>query len=393
MEKIRLGDAFSFIRNGANTKQGVKDGGYPITRIETISDRAVNREKMGYAGITDVSKYDDYILQDGDILMSHINSEKHLGKTAIYKKQKDEKIIHGMNLLCLRPDNSQILPEYAFYFLSSNDFLRQIPNITKKSVNQASFTVTALKKLSFAKRGIDEQKKIVCELDKVTVLTDKRKKQLEKLDELVKSRFIEMFGDPVTNPHGFEKVTLSDLAEIKIGPFGSLLHKEDYIEGGHALVNPSHIIDGKVSVDERLTVSDDKFAELSAYHLQIGDVVMGRRGEMGRCAVVLDDGLLCGTGSLLIRTKGEVTADYIQKIISFPSFKKTIEDMAVGQTMPNLNVPIVSGFQIIKPPMEVQHTYYKFVEQLDKSKFEIKQSLEMLELLKKSTNAKIFWVR
>lgn len=390
MEKIRLGDAFSFIRNGANTKQGVKDGGYPITRIETISDRAVNREKMGYAGITDVSKYDDYILQDGDILMSHINSEKHLGKTAIYKKQKDEKIIHGMNLLCLRPDNSQILPEYAFYFLSSNDFLRQIPNITKKSVNQASFTVTALKKLSFAKRGIDEQKKIVCELDKVTVLTDKRKKQLEKLDELVKSRFIEMFGDPVTNPHGFEKVTLSDLAEIKIGPFGSLLHKEDYIEGGHALVNPSHIIDGKVSVDERLTVSDDKFAELSAYHLQIGDVVMGRRGEMGRCAVVLDDGLLCGTGSLLIRTKGEVTADYIQKIISFPSFKKTIEDMAVGQTMPNLNVPIVSGFQIIKPPMEVQHTYYKFVEQLDKSKFEIKQSLEMLELLKKALMQKYF---
>ena len=163
MEKVKLGDVFSFIRNGANIKQGLDISGYPITRIETISDRTVNREKMGYAGITDVGKYDDYILQDGDILMSHINSEKHLGKTAIYKKQKDEKIIHGMNLLCLRPDNSQILPEYAFYFLSSNDFLRQIPNITKKSVNQASFTVTALKKLSFAKRGIDEQKNF-CQL-------------------------------------------------------------------------------------------------------------------------------------------------------------------------------------------------------------------------------------
>ena len=205
-------------------------------------------------------------------------------------------------------------------------------------------------------------------MEKVYAVIQARKAELQKLDELIKARFVELFGDPVTNPHGFEKVALSDLAEIKIGPFGSLLHKEDYIEGGHALVNPSHIVDGKVSVDEKLTVSDDKFAELSAYHLQVGDVVMGRRGEMGRCAVVLDDGLLCGTGSLLIRTKGEVTADYIQKIISFPSFKKTIEDMAVGQTMPNLNVPIVSGFQIIKPPMEVQRAYYKFVEQLDKSK-------------------------
>ena len=97
---------------------------------------------------------------------------------------------------------------------------------------------------------------------------------------------------------------------------------------------------------------------------------MGRRGEMGRCAVVQTDGLLCGTGSLLIRTKGDVTADYLQKIISFPSFKKTIEDMAVGQTMPNLNVPIVSRFQIIKPPIEVQEAYYTFVEQTDKSKFD-----------------------
>ena len=89
---------------------------------------------------------------------------------------------------------------------------------------------------------------------------------------------------------------------------------------------------------------------------------------MGRCAVVPSEGFLCGTGSLLIRTKGEVTADYIQKTISFPSFRKTIEDMAVGQTMPNLNVPIVSKFQIIKPPIEVQINYYKFVAQTDKSK-------------------------
>ena len=228
---------------------------------------------------------------------------------------------------------------------------------------------------------LEVQTEIVDRLDRVQAIISARQQELQKLDDLIKARFVEMFGDPVTNPHGFEKVTLSDLAEIKIGPFGSLLHKEDYIEGGHALVNPSHIIDGKVSVDEKLTVSDDKFAELSAYHLQVGDVVMGRRGEMGRCAVVLDDGLLCGTGSLLIRTKGEVTADYIQKIISFPSFKKTIEDMAVGQTMPNLNVPIVSGFQIIKPPMEVQSSYYKFAEQLDKSKVAVQAALDKAQLL------------
>ena len=190
-----------------------------------------------------------------------------------------------------------------------------------------------------------------------------------------------MFGDPVPNPYGYDKVALSDLADIKIGPFGSLLHKEDYIDGGHPLLNPSHIVDGKVSPDDKLTISDEKYEELSAYQLKTGDVVMGRRGEMGRCAVVPEDGFLCGTGSMFIRTKGEVTADYIQKIISFPSFKKTIEDMAVGQTMPNLNVPIVSGFQIIKPPMEVQDRYYAFAEQVDKSKVKVQKALDETQKL------------
>lgn len=180
------------------------------------------------------------------------------------------------------------------------------------------------------------------------------------------------------------------MADIKIGPFGSLLHKEDYIEGGHPLLNPSHIVDGKVAPDYKLSISEDKYNELSAYQLHVGDVVMGRRGEMGRCAIVPDEGYLCGTGSLMIRTKGDVTADYIQKVISFPSFKKTIEDMAVGQTMPNLNVPIVSSFQIIKPPIEVQNRYYAFVAAIDKSKATVQKALDETQLLFDSLMQKYF---
>ena len=204
---------------------------------------------------------------------------------------------------------------------------------------------------------IEKQEEVISVLDSVSSVIALRRQQLSDLDDLIKARFVELFGDPVSNPKGWEKKALSEEAEIKIGPFGSLLHKEDYITGGHALVNPSHIVDGRIAPDEKLTISDEKYDELSAYHLRTGDVVMGRRGEMGRCAVVEQPGLLCGTGSLLIRTNGDLSADYIQKIISFPSFKRTIEDMAVGQTMPNLNVPIVSAFQIIKPPKNVQDQY------------------------------------
>lgn len=238
--------------------------------------------------------------------------------------------------------------------------------------------------------SFDVQKRIVSNIDKINSLISKRRQQLASLDLLVKARFVEMFGDPVSNPHGYDVVSLSELADIKIGPFGSLLHKEDYIEGGHPLLNPSHIIDDKIAPDNKLSISDEKYEELSAYKLCAGDVVMGRRGEMGRCAVVPDDGYLCGTGSLIIRTKGEVTADYIQKVISFPSFKKTIEDMAVGQTMPNLNVPIVSAFKIIRPPIKVQNRYYAFVSRVDKAKLAAQKSLQELEMLKKSLMQQYF---
>lgn len=278
-----------------------------------------------------------------------------------------------------------LLPRYLYYFCQNFDFERlnkavTIPSLTKSDLLKIEITLPTLK----------IQEDVVNKLRKVEQIIQARKQQLQKLDELVKARFVELFGDPIINPRGFEKVPLSKLAEIKIGPFGSLLHKEDYIQAGHALVNPSHIIDGKISIDSKLTVSEEKFNELRAYHLRVGDVVMGRRGEMGRCAVVTENGLLCGTGSLLIRTNGEVTADYIQKIISFPSFKKTIEEMAVGQTMPNLNVPIVSKFQIIKPPFEVQKAYYDFVSQTDKSKLAISESLTGLETLKNSLMQQYF---
>lgn len=247
-----------------------------------------------------------------------------------------------------------------------------------------------VKELEFQLPSRNEQDDVVKRLDKLCVVISARQQQLTKLDELVKARFVEMFGDPVSNPYGFEEVPLSELAEIKIGPFGSLLHKEDYIEGGHPLLNPSHIVDGNIVPDKKLTISDEKYNELEAYHLHFGDVVMGRRGEMGRCAVVMGEGFLCGTGSLLIRTRGEVTADFIQKVISFPSFKKTIEDMAVGQTMPNLNVPIVSRFQVVKPPIDIQHRYYSFIGEVDNLKQSVQKNLDKLETLKKALMQKYF---
>ena len=285
----------------------------------------------------------------------------------------------------LQADEKMLLPKYLFYFCQRYNFEQH-----NKTVTIPSLTKADLLEIDIDVPEIDVQKRICKELDIIDNVIYNRVVALSTLDVLVKSRFVEMFGDPVTNPHGWDKVPLSDLAEIKIGPFGTLLHKEDYITGGHALVNPSHIHDGNIVTDGKLTITDEKYAELSAYHLSENDVVMGRRGEMGRCAVVKESGLLCGTGSMIIRSYGEVRADFLQKIISFPSFKKTIEDMAVGQTMPNLNVPIVSRLEIIKPPTKVQDDYYAFVELTDKSKNAAQSQISKLKQEKEAAIQKYF---
>ena len=182
-------------------------------------------------------------------------------------------------------------------------------------------------------------------------------------------------------------VSLGDVADIKIGPFGSLLHKEDYVQGEHALVNPSHIIEGKICIDNKLTVNDKKYNELSSYHLHLGDVVLGRRGEMGRCAVVYNEGFLCGTGSIIIRPNNKFKAYFLQAILSNPSYKKTLENKAIGATMMNLNVPIVSSLKIPLLPISLQEEYITLLKLIDKSKFSVQKEINFYqELLEKKMN-------
>lgn len=367
-----------------NELTAVVTGGTPSTRNNEYWDNGdIPWLQSGCCQNCDVDSTEKYITKEG-----YNNSSTHMmsadtvmialtGATAGKVGYLKFEACGNQSITGILPCES-LNQRYLFFYL-----LSQREKILADCVGgaQAHISQSYVKNMTIPILAIKEQEQIVGELTKVSNIVSLRQEEIQQLDNLVKARFVELFGDPVSNPYGYDKVALSDLADIKIGPFGSLLHKEDYIDGGHPLLNPSHIVDGKVSPDDKLTISDEKYEELSAYQLKTGDVVMGRRGEMGRCAVVPEDGFLCGTGSMLIRTKGEVTADYIQKIISFPSFKKTIEDMAVGQTMPNLNVPIVSGFQIIKPPMEVQDRYYAFAEQVNKSKVAVQKALDETQML------------
>lgn len=187
MMKEKIGNCFPYIKNGLNIKQDKNKGGIPITRIETLSNDRFNRDKMGYADIFDVEKYSDRILCDGDILMSHINSSRYLGRAVLYQKQNNENIIHGVNLLRLKADRSIVYPNYAAKFFASRYFKKQVVSITKKAVNQASFSIAALKELEIQLPDLDTQKRIAQNFEKISNCIFTLEEYLNKLDDLVKS--------------------------------------------------------------------------------------------------------------------------------------------------------------------------------------------------------------
>ena len=273
-------------------------------------------------------------------------------------------------------------PKYAYYAIS----LFRFPDGTGYSRH---FKFLKEARISLPD-DIAEQRRIADILDKADAIRRKRQQSLKLIDELVKSQFIEMFGDPVKNPMGWEVKSIEEFSIVKIGPFGSLLHAEDYIENGVPLINPSHIIDEKIRPDISLTISSQKFQAMPAYALRKNDVVLGRRGEIGRCAVVGDGEFLCGTGSMYIRVEHSYHPLVLQKILAHESMRALLTDKAVGITMKNLNAGIIAKQLVPRPPIALQNEFARFAEQADKSKFAMQRQLREIEILSSALKQKFF---
>jgi type I restriction enzyme, S subunit len=144
---------------------------------------------------------------------------------------------------------------------------------------------------------------------------------------------------------------LGDVCAFRTGPFGSALHKSDYIIDGVPLVNPMHIVDGSIIPTRDMTVTVDAAHRLSDFLLRDGDVIIGRRGDMGRYAVVRahQHGWLCGTGSLIVRIVYDSVPDFIQRVLSSREVITAIASSSVGTTMTNLNQGVLRQVRLRLP--------------------------------------------
>ena len=146
-EVKKLGEGLSYIKNGANIKQTKGASGIPITRIESLSNGVFNRDRLGYADIYSTENYSQYVLDDKDILMSHINSKAYIGRSVVYHKVGEETILHGMNLLRLKVIPSLYLSVYLDFLFKSDYFKERVARIRKDAVNQSSMAISDLVKI------------------------------------------------------------------------------------------------------------------------------------------------------------------------------------------------------------------------------------------------------
>ena len=327
-----------------------EDGnGLPLVRIRDL--------KRGFTKTYTTEIFDErYLVDSGDMLIG-MDGEFNLTVWQAGPALLNQRVCR------IRAKKSQVREGYLRFFLPVS--LKHIEDRTS-CVTVKHLSAKVLNEITLPNHSLTEQQALADKFIYIEKATTLAIKNSAYLDNLVKSRFIEMFGDPCDPGSSSAKNRIDSFCELRIGPFGSALHKEDYITGGHPLVNPSHIIGGAIRPDENLTIDDGKYESLAAYHLLPGDVVLGRRGEIGRCAVVKTDGLICGTGSMIIRPGQKVRSDYLQRVVSFPSFSHALEANAVGVTTKNLNAKIVGSAEVFLPDLKDQDAFITLVSQIDK---------------------------
>ena len=371
-ELKKIGECFSYIKNGANIKQTKGAGGYPITRIETLSGGVFNRDRLGYADVVDLEQYKDYILESGDLLVSHINSKTYIGRTVVYEGKQGENIIHGMNLLRLKHNRSLINSAFLCYYTQSVSFKLDIMRIRKDAVNQSSFAISDFKKIRIPVPVLATQLSIVSELDKINELIRIKKEQLKDYDALAQSIFYEMFGDPVENEKGWE---VKKLGEVSIYPKERVainqICSSQYV-GVENLIKDR----GGVCFSDNLPKADVAIA------YKENDILLGNiRPYLKKIWLADKVGGASGDVVIIRIKERSISPLFLFKLLSSDQFFEYDNTHTKGAKMPRGDRKAIEKFGVILPPLPLQQSFAQKIEQIEQQKAAIQKTITDLETL------------
>lgn len=335
------------------------DSGIRVIRIANVQNGYISDENPCFYPNSSIDDIEKYILKENDLLISLTGN---VGRVALLNKEYLPAALN-QRVACIRIKDSGVNMKYLFYYLNQRKFIDECIKASK-GVAQLNLSTKWLENYQLNIPLIEEQERIVAkieelfsDLDNAVETLNATKAQLAVYRQSVLKEAFDI--------DRFPKVKMENIVDdIKIGPFGTMLHKEDYIVGGVPVINPQHIKYQRINPSKKVTISEQKAHELSSYCLQKNDIIMGRRGEMGRTAPIssIEDGWICGTGSIIFRLKPEFDALFYSKILSSPNIIAYLEKSATGTTMKNLNEKIVKHIPVPMITREKQLELTSFLE-------------------------------
>ncbi|OYS21715.1 restriction endonuclease [Lactobacillus taiwanensis] len=343
-----------------------------ILDSKRIPITAANRKKgpYPYYGANGVQDYvDDYIFDDELVLLAEDGG--NFGS-------KEKPIAYRISGKCWINNHAHVLKpkndlnvDYLCYSLAFYNVDKLINGATRKKLTQS-----AVKDMEIPIVPLATQQKIVNQIKKVQLLKSTKKKRLNKLDELIKARFVEMFGDPISNKRGWDKQLLTNLVN-KIGsgatPKGG---KESYQDHGISFIRSMNVHDGDFSYTDLAHINSKQANQLSNVIVKSGDVFINITGaSVARSCIVPDDILPARVNQhvSIVRCKeGVLNPIFTNNLFLNSSFKKLLLSIGSsgGATRQAITKKQLEELKIILPPISQQNEFANFVQQVDKSKFE-----------------------
>jgi len=388
----QLVEVTNLITCGVAKRPSYVDDGVPFLSARNIKNGEIiwsNYRNVTQDTHTELTKNNKPLI--GDILYTRVGS---FGEAAIIDKNIELSIFVSLTLIKPKRD---ILNTFLKYYLNSS-FVKELAKKSISSSGVGNLNVGTVRKFPVPLPPLPEQKRIVAILDEafagISLAVANAEKNRANARELFESYLNNVFTQ---KEEEWKEKKLGDFTQsISTGPFGSLLHKSDYVTEGVPLVNPINLINGEIIPDSSKLIDKSTKKRLSNYILNAGDIVVGRRGEIGRCAVVGSEqsGWICGTGCFFIRPLADVNPEFLSHLLRSQTYKKNLESVATGATMKNISNKALSNLIVRLPTIEVQVGILNQISSLEllsqQLDFIYQQKLTALNELKQSILQKAF---
>ena len=301
--------------------------------------------------------------------------------------------------LVIRDTHNLFDKRFLYYFLGSPITYQKFKGMAVGGVVN-NLNIDMVKKVEVPVLSMSEQKKIANSLDKVTALISSRKTQLEKLDLLVKSRFVELFGDPVSNPNNYLVKTLQELIDMGYITYhldgnhgGDYPRSDEFVECGVPYIGANCIVNGEIDLSMAKYLTEERANKLRKGIAQNEDVLFAHNATVGPTVVLhtTEPKIILSTSLTAYRcNKEKVSPYYLKLFMQSDGFVRQYASEMKQTTRNQVPITVQKKYSFLIPPIDLQNQFAEFVEQTDKLKFEIKEALEKLETLKKSLMQKYF---